>query len=86
MNKQRTEETRRIKRVSISINKYSSIPALGDGKYFNPISVFKLEEKQRMDEYLNYPSMLSAISLSYSARHCFHYFKSFYFTHDILCH
>lgn len=39
-----------------------------------------------MDEYLNHPSMLSAISLSYSARHCFHYFKSFYFTHDILCH
>lgn len=66
--------------------KYSSIPALGDGKYFNPVSVFKLEEKQRMDEYLNYPSMLSAISLSYSARHCFHYFKSFYFTHEILCH
>ena len=24
-----------------------------------------------MDEYLNYPSMLSAISLSYSASHCF---------------
>lgn len=48
---------------------------------FNPISVFKLEEKQKMDEYLNYPSMLSAISLSYSASHCL--LQKFLLTHDI---
>lgn len=34
-----------------------------------------------MDEYFNYPSMLIAISLSYSASHCF--LQKFLLTHDI---
>lgn len=37
-----------------------------------------------MDDYFNYPSILSAISLSYSASHCL--LQKFLLTHDILRH